>query len=345
MLAAIPMRIETEPCIVRAHGGGGEMMGRMIADHVLRALGNATLNPLTDGAILPSRTSRIVFTTDSFVVQPLEFPGGDIGHIAVCGTVNDLAVMGAKPIGLSLGLIVEEGFPLTRLDRILASVAAAAREAGVDVVTGDTKVIEHARGDGLYINTAGVGAIEDDLRLGLELIRPGDAVLINGAIGDHGMSVMSVRNELEFETTIVSDGAPLNSLIHEVLNAGIRVRFMRDATRGGVAGVLVDIASGAGCGVEVFERDIPCNVATRAAAEMLGFDPLTVANEGKVLFVVDGVDAERCAKLLRGHKYGHRAAVIGRVVEAEMPLVELITIVGGRRVVQRPYGEELPRIC
>jgi hydrogenase expression/formation protein HypE len=336
---------EAESCIVRAHGGGGEMMGRLIGGHILKALGNKTLNDLADGAVLAAPTRRMVMTTDSFVVQPLVFPGGDIGHIAVCGTVNDLAVMGGVPIGLSLGLIVEEGFALGRLDRILGSVGSAAKEAGVEVVTGDTKVIERVSGDGLFINTAGVASLHDDVRLGMELIQPGDAILINGTLGDHGMAVMSVRNGLEFETPVVSDGAPLNGLIQSVMEGGIRVRFMRDATRGGLASVLADVAERRSMSMDIYESRIPRNTATQAAADMLGFDLLSVANEGKVVLFVDPRDADRCLEIMRSQAYGREAAMIGHVATAQPPLVELVTAVGGRRIVQRPYGEELPRIC
>ncbi len=336
--------------IVRGHGGGGEMMGRLIRDHILAALGNRTLNELTDGAVLRCPTDRLVFTTDSFVVQPLEFPGGDIGRLSVCGTVNDLAVMGGRPIALSLGLIVEEGFELARLDRILASIASAAREAGVPVVTGDTKVIERAAGGeslgGLFINTAGVALLENRIEIGFERIKPGDAILINGDLGDHGMAVMSVRNGLAFDTPIVSDAAPLNGLIAELLVAGIEVRFMRDATRGGVAAVLADIAERTGWNVEIAESRIPANPATRAAAEMLGFDLLSVANEGKIVCVVPAAQCQAALAVMRAHRYGRRAAHLGTVVsEPGDGLVELLTEAGGRRIVQRPLGEELPRIC
>jgi hydrogenase expression/formation protein HypE len=321
------------------------MMGRLIKEHILAALGNQTLNELTDGAVLACPTSRIVFTTDSFVVQPLEFPGGDIGRLAVCGTVNDLAVMGGRPIGLSLGLIVEEGFELAALDRILASIAQAARQAGVCVVTGDTKVIERHSGGNLLINTAGVGLLDERVRLNFEHIRAGDAVLISGAIGDHGMAVMSARNGLEFQTPIASDAAPLNGMIQELLTACPGVRFMRDPTRGGLAGVLAEIAERTGLGLEIHEDRIPCHRATRAAAEMLGFDVLSVANEGKVVIVAPAAEAEGAVATLRGHPLGKHAACIGRLVEGDPPLVELHTASGGQRLVQQPYGEELPRIC
>jgi hydrogenase expression/formation protein HypE len=331
-------------CIVRAHGGGGEMMNGLIRRHILGALGNAALAPLTDGAILMCASPRIVMTTDSFVVEPLEFPGGDIGRLAVCGTINDLAVMGAEPLALSLGLIVEEGVPLALLDRVFASIAATAREAGVPVVTGDTKVIEHRNG-GLMLNTTGLGALRDDLDLGLHRVQPSDLILVNGTLGDHGMAVMSVRNGLEFDTVIRSDAAPLADLVQGVLRGGVDLRFMRDATRGGLAGVLADIVDGTDHGVVIREADVPVRPAVRAATEMLGFDVLTVANEGKIVFVVARADADRCLDILRGHPFGREASVIGEVTAASVPLVELETVAGGRRIVQRPYGEELPRIC
>jgi hydrogenase expression/formation protein HypE len=334
-----------ESFIVRAHGGGGEMMGRLIKEHIVAALGNRTLNELTDGAVVSCDSARLVITTDSYVVQPLEFPGGDIGRLAVCGTVNDLAVMGGKPIGLSLGLIVEEGFSLERLDRILTSVASAAKEAGVEVVTGDTKVIEHSSDDGLYVNTSGVAALDDSVNVGFSHIEPGDAIIVNGTLGDHGMAIMSVRNGLEFETVIRSDAAPLNGLIQDVLAAGVKVRFMRDATRGGVAGVLADISQETRLGVEIHEEQIPVNPSVHAAAEMLGFDLLSVANEGKMLLVIPGDQSEKCLQVMRRHPHGKQAAIIGHTYDVDPPLVEMLTRTGGRRVVQRPYGEELPRIC
>ena len=330
---------------MRAHGGGGVLMGRLIEEHILPKLGNRTLNELTDGAVLQVGSQRIVLTTDSFVVQPLEFPGGDIGRLAVCGTVNDLAVMGGRPIGLSLGLILEEGFELRRLDRILDSVASAAQEAAVQVVTGDIKVIEHGSGSGLLINTAGVAVVDERVRVGFGRLQAGDAVVVNGTIGDHGMAVMSVRGGLEFETTIVSDAAPLNGLVDELIGAGVDVKFMRDATRGGLAGVLADICERTGLTVEVHEAMIPYAPAVRAAAEMLGLDLLTVANEGKAVFVVAAAEVERCLAVMRSGRLGGRAGCIARLVDSGLPLVELLTREGGRRIVQRPYGEELPRIC
>ncbi|MEW6198638.1 MAG: hydrogenase expression/formation protein HypE [Planctomycetota bacterium] len=339
--------------VVIAHGGGGELMGRLIRDHLLPPLRNDALARLTDGAVLPWAGGELVFTTDSYVVTPLEFPGGDIGRLAVAGTVNDLAVMGAEPIALSLGLILEEGLPLDVLDRIVASIAATAHEAGVAIVTGDTKVIERrstapAEGivrEGLFINTAGVGRLRRGVCLGVERVQAGDVILVNGPIAEHGLAVMSVRNGLEFASRLRSDAAPLHGLIADVLAVGAGVKFLRDATRGGIAGVLADLSEGSGRSIEIDEESVPLTPTARHAAEMLGLDPLTVANEGKVVMVVEADDAERVVAACRAHALGRSAVAIGCVLDTKPPLVELVTRVGGRRIVQRPYGEELPRIC
>jgi len=336
--------------VVIAHGGGGELMGHLIREHLLPPLRNETLARLTDGAVLPWPTDQLVFTTDSYVVTPIEFPGGDIGRLAVAGTVNDLAVMGAEPVALSLGLILEEGLPLDVLDRVVASLAATAREAGVQIVTGDTKVIERRGATdssaGLFINTAGIGRLRPGVRLGLDRIEVGDAIIVTGPIAEHGLAVMSVRGGIEFESTLRSDAAPLNALIASVLDAGADVKFMRDPTRGGLAGVLADICDARQLGIEIDEARIPLTPTARHAAEMLGLDPLTVANEGKAVIVVAARDADRVLAPCRCHPLGRHAALVGRIIDAPPPpLVELITRAGGRRVVQRPYGEELPRIC
>lgn len=338
--------------IVIAHGGGGELMARLIRTRLLPPLRNERLAPLTDGAVLAWPAGDLVFTTDSYVVTPLEFPGGDIGRLAVAGTVNDLAVMGAEPVALSLGLILQEGLPLALLDRVVASIAATAREAGVAIVTGDTKVIERRAGadlalgrEGLFINTAGVGRRRAGVQLGLERVAAGDMIVVNGPIGEHGLAVMSVRSGIEFESTLRSDVAPLGGLVARVLQAGADVKFLRDATRGGLAGVLADICEGCGLSVEIDESRVPLSSTARHAAEMLGLDPLTVANEGKCVIVAAAESAERVLAACREDPLGREAAVIGQVREAVPPLVELITRAGGRRVVQRPYGEELPRIC
>ncbi|HUS91889.1 MAG TPA: hydrogenase expression/formation protein HypE [Phycisphaerae bacterium] len=338
--------LEPEKQVLLAHGGGGELTRRLLAERVLPKLANELLDPLTDGAVLARPGGRICLTTDAFVVQPLEFPGGDIGRLAVCGTVNDLAVMGAAPKALSLALILEEGLAIATLERIVASIAATAAEAGVVVATGDTKVVERRGGDGMTITTAGIGELPDGLELGTGTIATGDAVLVTGAIAEHGLAVMSARKGLSFRTELRSDVAPLNGLVGAMLAAAAGVRFLRDPTRGGLAGVLADLAEQTRRNVEVEEDAVPLTPVARHTAELLGLDPLTVANEGKVVAVVAPGDAEKVLAACRAHPLGRAAAIIGRVGErSDWPLVELLTRAGGRRVVQRPYGEELPRIC
>ncbi len=337
---------DTADRVMLAHGGGGELMGQLIRDHLLPALGNPHLSPLADGAVLPTMTGAPVLTTDAFVVQPLEFPGGDIGRLAVCGTVNDLAMMGARPVALTSALILEEGLPLDVVDRVTASMASAAAEAGVAIVTGDTKVIEaNGRTPGLFATTAGLGVRSPEIQLGIDRIEVGDRLLVNGTIADHGLAIMSAREGLAFETDLVSDAAPLNHLVDELMQMGPSIKFLRDPTRGGLAGVLADIAEGTGQTVEVVESMIPINRTARHAAEMLGLDPLSVANEGKCLVVVAPETAEEALAVCRRHKYGGQAALIGTVTSDTPAMVELLTTSGGRRIVQRPYGEELPRIC
>lgn len=336
--------------VILAHGGGGELMNRLIRQHLLPPLYNERLAPLTDGAVLAGCWERLVLTTDSYVVTPLEFPGGDIGRLAVAGTINDLAVMGAEPAAISLGLILEEGLEIDLLDRILRSIADTANEAGVEVVTGDTKVIERRSpmqdpGDGMFINTTGLGCLRPGVDLDAKRVSPGDVVLVNGTIADHGLAVMSVRSGMEFESDLRSDAAPLNSLVAAMLETAAAVKFLRDATRGGVAGVLADVSEAAAVTIELHEQRIPLSPTARHAAEMLGLDPLTVANEGKVICVVGEADAAAVLEAMRSHPLGRNAAEIGRVTDTQPPLVELITRSGGRRIVQRPYGEELPRIC
>lgn len=330
--------------VLLAHGGGGELTHRLISEHILPRLGNEQLSPLTDGALLDAPGTRLCVTTDASVVQPLEFPGGDIGRLAVAGTVNDLAVMGARPLALTQTLIIEEGLPFAQLDRILDSIAATAAEAGVQVVAGDTKVIERRGGDGLMISTSGLGLCAIDPPPSPERIQPSDVLIISGSLADHGLAIMAQREGLAFETSIRSDVAPLAGLCHELFHRhGDDLRFLRDPTRGGLAGVLADCA----CrhSLHIDEEALPINPATRHAAEMLGLDPLSVANEGKVLIVCAAEAAEAVLATCRSHIYGRQAAIIGSVVEETPPLAELITSAGGRRIIQRPYGEELPRIC
>ena len=331
--------------IILAHGGGGELTRQLLSERILPKLDNEILNPLTDGAILGISAKRICMTTDAYVVQPLEFPGGDIGRLAVCGTVNDLAVMGARPIALSLALIIEEGLSFALLDRIVESIAAAAKEANVLIATGDTKVIERRKGDGMTITTAGIGELDDGATLDAACIKTGDVVMITGRIAEHGLAVMSAREHLAFETELLSDVAPLQELIQGMIGSGVDLKFLRDPTRGGLAGVLADLAEDSKLSIEIEEEAIPISPVAHHTAEMLGLDPLTVANEGKCVAVMPGDEADRVLAACRHDPLGEHAAVIGRFTDATPPLVELITRAGGRRMVTRPYGEELPRIC
>jgi len=332
--------------IVLAHGGGGQLMDELLDGVICPRLDNEHLRRRDDAAIVPVERGRLVFTTDSYVVQPLEFPGGDICRLAVSGTVNDLAVCGAVPQFVSLGLILEEGLELDVLRRLLDSVAATAKEAGVSIVTGDTKVVARGEADGLYVNTAGVGRLPRGRDLGMHRIEPGDVVIVSGTIADHGLAVMLQREQASTITSeLASDVAPLAGMIGDLLERAPEVVFMRDPTRGGVAGVLSDLAQRTGLHLTVDETAIPVRTETLYAAEMLGLDPLSVANEGKVVAVVRPEAAARAVAALRRHPLGRRAAVVGGFDERRDGLCEIVTDVGGRRIIQKPYGEELPRIC
>ena len=332
--------------ILLAHGGGGRLTSRLIEKTILPAFSNETLNKLTDAAIIETAGDSVCFTTDSFVVKPLFFNGGDIGKLAVCGTVNDLAVAGAVPTALSLSLIIEEGFDLSLLEKILASAGKTAKQAGVDIVTGDTKVVEKGAADGIFINTAGLGTKHPNANLDFDRIRKTDRVIINGNIGDHGMAIISQREGIKFKSQLCSDCASLAGLTGEVLDSGVNVKFMRDPTRGGVAAVLNEIATASGFTIELDEESLPVDETVRAAAEMLGFDLLDIANEGKVIFVVEEKDADKVVAICKKHELGKKATIIGEVLDKEeSPVVEMKTRIGGRRIVQMPYGRDLPRIC
>ncbi len=333
--------------IMLAHGGGGRLMGDLITRMIVPKFGDGQSVQLTDSAVIDVPSDKICFTTDSFVVQPLFFNGGDIGKLSVCGTVNDLAVAGAKPIALSLSLILEEGLEMEILEKILQSIADTARAANVNIVTGDTKVVEKGSADGIFINTSGVGALMDDVDLSFARIKPGDVILVNGTLGDHGMTIMSQREGLKFDTPLKSDCACLGELTQMLCETcGGAVKFMRDPTRGGLAATLNEVAKSSGVNVELKETDLPIDKTVQTAADMLGFDLLNIANEGKVLAVVDAAVADKTIDLWKSHPLGKKAAVIGTITETDdSPLVELITKIGGRRIVQTPYGRELPRIC
>jgi hydrogenase expression/formation protein HypE len=337
--------------ILLGHGSGGQLTADLIQRLFVPAFGNDVLAALEDQATLSipvahaSGSYRIAFTTDSFVVRPLFFPGGDIGRLAVHGTVNDLAVGGALPLFLSSAFILEEGLPLTDLQRIVVSMRQACTEAGVSLVTGDTKVVDRGKGDGMYITTSGVGLVPEGVSLSIHNARPGDCILVSGTIGDHGIAIMSVREGLEFETVLESDTAALTTLAQAVLQASPRTRCMRDPTRGGLSSVLNELVAASGVGVRLDEASIPIRPEVRGACEMLGLDPLYVANEGKLVAVVPPEDADRVLQAMRAHPLGKNAALIGEVVADNHRMVILRSLVGGERVVTMLAGEQLPRIC
>ena len=333
--------------IMLAHGGGGQLTDELIDGLVLPRLGNPLLNDLFDSAVLEAPGDRrTALTIDSYVVQPWRFPGGDIGRLAVCGTVNDLAVCGAQPAGIALSLILCEGLAKRDLDEVLASIAAAADEANVRIVTGDTKVVGRGHGDGVYITTAGVGFVRPDIKLSPQQAAPGDVMLINGPIGEHGLTVMLAREMPEVQSVLKTDAAPLNGLIDALLDAvGDAVVFMRDATRGGLAAVAADLAKTSGRHVTLDESAIAVRGEAQHAADMLGLDPLEVANEGKVVAVVRPDAADAALAVMRNHALGREAAIIGVLEAKNDAQCELYTTIGGRRIVQKPYGEQLPRIC
>ena len=336
--------------ITLAHGGGGKAMHDLIDDVFVRVFDNEGLAPLEDQARLDlasllARGDRLALTTDSFVVSPLEFPGGNIGTLAVCGTINDLAVGGAVPLYLTCSVIIEEGLPVETLRNVAAAMAATARSAGVQVVTGDTKVVERGACDKLFINTTGVGVIREGLDLGVDRARPGDAVLVNGLLGDHGAAILNARGDMALTTPIESDCAALHELIATLLRAVPGTRFIRDATRGGVATVLNEIAEASQVGIEIVESQTPIRDEVKGFCEILGLDPLYLANEGKVVCVVPAADERAALEALQGHPLGSGARVIGQVNDRRPGRVVMQTVFGGRRIVDMLVGEQLPRIC
>lgn len=330
-----------------SHGAGGRAMAELISSIFKDAFGNELLDQGNDQASFPTPSGgRMVMTTDGYVVSPIFFPGGDIGSLAVHGTVNDLAMAGAKPLYLSASYIIEEGFPLGDLKRIADSMGAAAKAAGVMIVTGDTKVVERGKADGVFISTAGVGVVPDGLALSGDRARPGDKVIVSGSMGDHGVAIMSSRENLTFETEILSDSAALNGLVEAMIAAaGPQLRLMRDPTRGGLAATLNELAHQSGVGFRIVEDRIPIKRQVAAACELLGLDPLNVANEGKLVAVVAAEAADRLVEAMRAHPLGADAAIIGEAVEDDQHFVQMTTGFGGGRIVDWLAGEQLPRIC
>lgn len=341
-----PQRLDTRRGSVdMTHGSGGRAMAQLIDELFVRYFDNELLRQANDQAAFSVHAGRMVMSTDSHVISPLFFPGGDIGSLSVHGTINDVAMSGAKPLYLSAGFILEEGFPLSDLERIVRSMAHAAAEAGVPVVTGDTKVVERGKGDGVFITTTGIGVVPVGVNISGEQARPGDAILLSGTIGDHGVAIMSSRENLSFETTIESDSAALHTLVAEMVEAVPAIRCLRDPTRGGLATTLNELALQSGVGMRLQESAIPLNPAVSAACELLGLDPLYVANEGKLICICAADDADHLLKVMRAHPLGGRAARIGEVVEDPLGFVQMETGFGGSRMVDWLAGEQLPRIC
>lgn len=343
-----PIPLKNYPTIVMGHGAGGKMMNDLIQHLFASDFRNDLLAQLGDSTKLTLSTGinqRLAFSTDSFVVSPLFFPGGNIGELAVNGTVNDIAMSGAKPLFLSAGFILEEGLEMETLAHISASMAQACRQARVQIAAGDTKVVNKGHGDGLYINTTGIGLIPENVNISPNNAKPGDFIIVSGTMGDHGIAIMSVREGLGFESEIKSDTAPLNGMVEEMLAVSKEIHCLRDATRGGLSAVLNELALASDVGIEFEEENVPVRPAVKAACEMLGLDPFYIANEGKLVAFVPETDVEKTLETIRNNEYGKDATVIGRVVEDHRGMVIAKTVIGSSRVVDLPAGELLPRIC
>lgn len=341
-----PLPFADYPTITLAHGGGGRFSKMLVEQLFFAAFGNPTLGVFHDGALLSVGNGRIAMSTDSYVINPIFFPGGDIGSLAVHGTVNDLAMCGAAPLGLSAAFILEEGFAMADLWRIAQSMRTAAMNAGVPIVTGDTKVVDRGKADGVFINTTGIGVVPDGVDIAPKRAQPGDVVLISGEVATHGIAIMSVREGLEFDTTLASDSAALDGMAFELIGAlGRDVHVLRDPTRGGVASAVNEIADSARVGIRLAEAAVPVLEDVRGACEILGLDPLYVANEGKLLAIVSRDRADEALQTLRGHPLGRQAAIIGEVVDEHPGRVFMKSRIGGLRVVEMLSGEQLPRIC
>jgi hydrogenase expression/formation protein HypE len=331
--------------ILLDHGGGGLLSHELVTRTFLPSFRNSYLERMEDGAVFDIEGKKLCFSTDSYVVKPIFFPGGDIGSLAVHGTVNDLSMCGGTPLFLSAGFILEEGFPMEQLERVIASMAQAAAKANVQIVTGDTKVVARGAADGLYINTTGIGVIRYEGAISVGSIAPGDAIIVNGTIGDHGAAILSKREELGLDTEILSDSAPLNGLVENILQASPHIHAMRDATRGGLGSILAEIADQSHCQIILEEQAIPVKETVRGVCEILGFDPLFLANEGKMVVFCSPADARKVLHTMKAHPYGADASIIGRVDNKGTGRLILHTLVGGSRVIDLPAGELVPRIC
>ena len=343
--ASCPIPISQYPNVLMAHGGGGKLMHQLLESVFAKAFANPILDARHDSAQFKVPSNTLAMTTDSYVVRPLFFPGGDIGSMAIHGTVNDLAMSGARPLYLSCAFIIEEGLPMETLWRVVCSMRDAAKKCGVVIVTGDTKVVDKGKGDNLFINTTGIGVIETSLEIAPRNVRPDDVVIVSGDLGRHGRAIMALREGLEFESTIESDSAPVHEVVLDLLQGGVEIHCLRDLTRGGLSSALNEIAEVAGVKIAVEEKTIPVREDVHAACEMLGLDPLFVANEGRFVAFVAARDAERALQILRGHLVSAGAVAIGNVVEKSAPLVTLKSAIGATRILDMPSGEQLPRIC
>lgn len=340
-----PVPISDYPKVLLAHGGGGKLMHQLINKMFLSAFGNEFLNQAHDSAIINISAGKIAYSTDSYVVKPLFFPGGDIGSLAVNGTVNDLSMSGAKPLYISLGLIIEEGFEMEELWKVVTSIKAAAEKAKVKIVTGDTKVVDKGKGDGLFINSSGIGVIKHSLNITPASISRDDIIIINGDVGRHGIAIMSEREGLEFEHKIESDCSPLNEIVQNILDAGVEVHCMRDLTRGGLTSALNELAESSHSEMIIDEASVPVREDVQGACEILGFDPLYVANEGKFIVFVPEKDAEKCLSVMQKNEYGKGSGIIGKVIGSEEGIVKLKSRIGTTRILDMLSGEQLPRIC
>jgi len=340
-----PTELKNFSTIQLAHGGGGKLMNELLENIILPHFKNSLTEDRHDGAVFKIGGTRLAFTTDSYVINPLFFQGGDIGSLAIHGTVNDLAMCGAKPLYLSAAFIIEEGFDIAALSKIVESMKISAHKAGVKLITGDTKVVDRGKGDGIFINTSGTGIIEHDLNISPSQIKPGDVIIVNGDIGRHGISVMAKREGISFESTIESDSAELASLTNKLLTKGINISCMRDLTRGGLASALVELSETAKIQIEINEKDIPVREDVKGACEVLGFDPIYVANEGRFICFVPEDEASKALKTMRTHPEGKGACVIGKVLPDRSPSVTMKSILGTERIIDMMSGEQLPRIC